>query len=300
MDNDATLHRLLRSQHGAVTTRQLTALGFTPRQVELRVKRWHSVARGVHVASSPTFLTAVWAGLLAGGEHAVVGLEAAGYLAGYLPNEPRRIVVWVRHPRRDFTVGSWRVVFRQGERVGRGTPRRTRPEDTVLDIASTSSEVDAVGALTRALTDGHTTAQKLNDALRARSRQRHRRVLQQLCSQALHGIESALEWLFHRDVVIPHGLPIPIRQESRSAGRVDNLYAEYATIVELDGTAYHRDKLHDYFRDNEHLLSHDSWTLRYGWAHVVHEPCVVAAQVARALQLRGWLPEAAPPRCACT
>ena len=89
---DAALASLLRTQAGAVSAKQLLALGFSRRQIERLARRWVRVASGIFVEAM-TFAAAVWAGLLRGGEGAVVGGEAAGHLAGFLPTEPRTVVV---------------------------------------------------------------------------------------------------------------------------------------------------------------------------------------------------------------
>lgn len=280
--------RLLAAQSGVVSTRQLLTLGYSRGQVARMARRWHSPAQGIHLAGEVTWLTAVWAGLLAGGDDAAVGGLAAGHLLGFVATQPKHIEVWARHRRKDFRVGALLVTFRQGVRASRGEPRRSNVEDTVLDIAATGSELDAVAACTRSLADRYTTATRLLEALRARSRQRHRGVLESLCSQTMHGVESALEWLFETRVLQPHSLPAPQRQEARTAGRVDGAYEAWRCIVELDGARYHRDKGHDYHRDNEHVITREERTLRFGWDQVVRGSCRSARQVALALELGGW------------
>ncbi len=295
---DAALASLLRTQAGAVSAKQLLALGFSRRQIERLARRWVRVASGIFVEAM-TFAAAVWAGLLRGGEGAVVGGEAAGHLAGFLPTEPRTVVVWARHVHEDMRVGPWLVQFRQGKRGGRGTPPATRPEVTVLDIAERSSEVDAVGALTRALAERHTTGERVARELNGRGRQRHRRLIARLCEEGEAGIESALEYLLLRNVIRAHGLPEPDRQRRRTAGRVDNHYDEYGLIVEADGASHHRDKAHDYFRDNEHLLVHDERTLRFGWVQVNAQACRAADQLARGLEQGGWDGNRGSTTCDC-
>lgn len=281
------LAALLRQQEGAVAVQQLLELGFTRRQIERLSRRWLRVSQGVYVVE-PTFLAAVWAGVLRGGEGAVVGGAAAGFLAGFLPTAPRAIVVWAATPHEDLEIGAWQVRFRQGARSGRGAPPVTRPEVTVLDIAATLSEIDAVGAFTRALAERHTTGERVAAELAGRGRQRHRRLLERLCAAESRGLESVLEYLLLRNVIRAHGLPEPDRQQRRSAGRVDNVYEDHGLIVEADGASHHRDKAHDYFRDNEHLLEHDERTLRFGWVQVTAGACEAADQLARGLARGGW------------
>jgi very-short-patch-repair endonuclease len=72
------------------------------------------------------------------------------------------------------------------------------------------------------------------------------------------------------------------------------VYEAYRLIVELDGLAYHLDKVADMERDNHHLVA-GYRTLRFGWTHVAGNPCAVAATVAAALHQGGW--EGSPRRC---
>lgn len=121
-----------------------------------------------------------------------------------------------------------------------------------------------------------------------RERVRHARTIKDLCAAAGAGIESGLEWLFQRNVVAWHRLPVPRRQASTQEGRVNGFYDEWGVIVELDGMRDHCDWSKDMLRDNAHAVRMDAVTLRYGWNAVTRQPCEVAGQVADALALRGW------------
>lgn len=102
----------------------------------------------------------------------------------------------------------------------------------------------------------------------------------------IEGVLSALERRYRRDVEHAHGLPAAKRQVrtrlgSRSA-YLDNLYAVFCLIVELDGLEWHpaAERWLDIRRDNVHASS-GFVTLRYNWADVTVRPCEVASEVAR-------------------
>ena len=128
-----------------------------------------------------------------------------------------------------------------------------------------------------------------------RQRVRHANAITQLCTAAGTGIESGLEWLFHKDVLTAHGLPLPRRQTVSEEGRIDCLYDDWSVIVELDGIRDHSDWSKDMFRDNAHALRLDAVTLRYGWTATTRHACAAAGQVAEALSARGWAGK--PRRC---
>jgi len=133
------------------------------------------------------------------------------------------------------------------------------------------------------------------------SRHPKRDLLLEISHEVADGAESALELRYRRDVQRPHRLPPAAHQASLSGHeRIDNLYAEYGLIVELDGRQFHAGLAAsgDSARDNQHLLLGYA-TLRFTWAQVANTPCAVAAQVAAALRLGGWQGKIRPcPKCA--
>lgn len=291
------INRILKEQAGVITTKQLASLGMNPGKIKRITRRWSRVTRGLYLTESPSFDAAIWAGWLAGGDGAAIGEYAAAYRWGFVDEEPDEVVVWAPEPRVGFQLGQWGVRFRRASRPSRRTPPLTLVEDTVLDCANAGSEVEAVAVATRALADGFTTVGRLLDSLRQRSRQRHRPLLQDLCAGV--GVESVLEFLFDRNVIVGHGLPRPTRQASLAAGRVDCHYDAYRLIVELDGGKYHNDKARDFFRDNEHLLTRDEVTLRFGWFQANGGACQSARQLARGLRRGGWSGTPRGGRCRC-
>lgn len=282
------LGALAASQAWVVTSDQLSELSLgTLRRLR---KDWRHLSRGVWCLREPTWESVAWAGLLRGGESAVLGGAAAAHTDGLLPRAPATICVWVP-PHASVSGmewGPWVVKFRRGERRAWGHPPRTRPEDTVLD-STRELDADSVIALAaRALTERRTTRERVLEALSRRQRVSHRSSLEELCSVAGEGIESVLEWRYLERVERRHRLPTLARQARLDGvARLDGLYREFGLAVELDGRAFH-DVTADMGRDNRHALTHGITTLRYGWQAVTTQPCVVAAEVARALNIRGW------------
>ncbi|MBB1511737.1 hypothetical protein H5399_03850 [Tessaracoccus sp. MC1627] len=218
----------------------------------------------------------------------MLGEDAAAHLHDAVRDAPSRIAVWTAARRDGFTVGQWSVVYRRGTRKGMGSPPRTSVETSLVDLARVSSEDATVAALARALAQGRTLPARILATLATRQRTRHSAVIKELCGYAGQGIESALEWRFQSQVLLPHGLPVPEKQARSVVGRGDSLYRDTRLAVELDGVRDHTEWSKDMARDNERLVAEDTSTLRYGWQAVTLDACAVAAQLADALGARGW------------
>jgi very-short-patch-repair endonuclease len=201
------------------------------------------------------------------------------------------------------------IVLHRSSRVSQAAhpvlaPPRTRLEETVLDLAGTAATVDdACGWVTRALGRRLTTQAQLQEAMALRARLRWRRPLAQALTAEWGGVHSSLEYRYLRDVERPHLLPRGVRQARarQGLGTVyrDVLYDQYALAVELDGRVAHPgdQRWPDIQRDNA-AAAGGILTLRYGWYDVTERPCQVAAQVARALRLRGYtLAQGCSPAC---
>jgi very-short-patch-repair endonuclease len=72
-------------------------------------------------------------------------------------------------------------------------------------------------------------------------------------------------------------------------------------VIELDGRVAHpaESQWKDKARDNAAAVE-GMQTLRYGWTQVRRNPCGTAAEVAKVLQVRGWVggPRSCSPSCA--
>ncbi|MFC0359459.1 hypothetical protein ACFFHC_06595 [Kytococcus schroeteri] len=176
--------------------------------------------------------------------------------------------------------------------------RRTRPEDTLVDVVDRmppEARSEVFTWLARALGHRVTRPDLLQDTLRRRRQVRHRRELTEALEDLARGTASHLEHRYMADVHRRHGLP-PAHQQAPVASGVpgrgafaDVAYRGPGVLVELDGRLGHVGEgvLRDRRRDNANTLA--GWaTLRFGWHDVVGDPCAVARDVAQALAARGW------------
>jgi len=300
------LTSLARVQGGAIARAQVHAAGLTDEVVGrlLRTGTWRRLAPGVYGLGPDTWLQRVWAGLLLGGPDAVAGGLAAARLS-HLPlddpagAEAAPIDVYVgRSHAAPVSDGRWR--FFRADRVGELVPRRTRPARTIVDLAEHATADQLAGLVGGAIQRHQVSARAILAELSALKRHRQRHLLMELVAAANQGVTSALEWRYVRDVERAHGLPRAERQaKPLSLYRVDNLYADYDVIVELDSQAYHRGAAAgvDLERDRVHA-SQGYLTLRLTWGDVVDRPCRTASEVGAALAGKGWRGRVVPcPRC---
>lgn len=181
-----------------------------------------------------------------------------------------------------------------------GTLTATTAAETAVDlVARAKKEDDVVGILTRASRD--VKSKEIRTAAGRRNILRHRQLLMDVLAEVAEGIESPLEFRYHRDVEVRHGLPraeLQLREKlSGSWIRADCRYRRYRVRIELDGQLAHPGGRTDAdtCRDNAALLATAEITLRYRWRHVAANPCGTAAQVAEALRRGGWSGQ--PTRC---
>lgn len=248
------------------------------------------MASGLYCLTPPSWTSWCWAGLVRAGEGSVISGLAAAHLDGLVTKAPEQITVW--HTR-SFPIDSLndpsvRVVFRRGHRKGSGDPTHTDPTNAILDAAAEADEDSLVALVAKALAEEKVTSEEVLKGVAARTRLRNRRLLRVLCAEGSKGVESVLEWRFLTEIIRAHDLPEPVRQERVIVGtRSDNVWNEYALVVELDGRLGHEQAFRDMQRDNR-LAFEGYMTLRYGWHDVTTRPCEAASQLARALQGRGW------------
>ncbi len=297
VDLPAHLLSLAHHQSGVLHHTQLTQL---PTGALRRLRDdWVVLGNGLFCIQTPTWSSAAWAGLLRAGTGSVLGGAAASHLHGFLNSAPLNLTVWVPGTSKPaLPVEKWTVIFRRAGRRGLGSPLRTQVEDTILDSAAELDEDSLVAIVSRALSERRTTRSRLLVASSSRERLRHRCIIQEMCGAMGDGIESVLEWRYLERVERRHRLPTLERQARLGGGeRLDGLYRQFALAVELDGRQFH-DAAKDMGRDNRHVLHSGVDTLRYGWHAVTTQPCAVAAQVAQALNTRGWSGHMRPcPEC---
>jgi hypothetical protein len=296
-----SLYRTSLFQRNVFTIAQLRAAGLSMDYLksQVRQRNWQRPYRGVYATFSGELPreAELWAAVLAAGEGAVLSYQSAAELWGLADKPSRAIHVTIPKARRVMQLP--RVVIHYSTRADEAQhparlPPRTLIEETVLDLAAASAELDdAIGWVTRALGRKLTTQDDLRDAVAVRLRMRWRNALAELLSPDAEGMHSVLEVRYSRDVERPHGLPQGARQakfqyNGRNAYR-DRFYEKYLTVVELDGRATHTiDKRWDDIHRDNATSAEGVLTMRYGWRDVTEHPCQVAAEVARALANRGF------------
>jgi len=290
---------LLAAQDGVISRRQALGTGASQAVIDRLVRddRWSRLCRGIYVrgVAEPTFRQHAWAGLLLVGEPAAVGGHASLFLRG-LGREPHQIELVTPRDAQHRLPDRYVTLRDSLQRLDRrrGTLSSVCAEDALLDIGRTVSLEFFVGLVTDAVRERITTAARLHRSLLLRPpAARRAELLEVLCD--LQGLESNLEYVFRRDVERAHGLPVGLRQVRTRAGRIDVLYKQYGVIAEVDGRLGHlTGAFRDLHRDNEHATSL-LITLRYGSHDIRSDPCRVAAQLGRALEVRGWT--GGPARC---
>ena len=292
-----------------ITTSECLRLGAGADWVERQVAsgRWRRMARGVLVTySGPlTWRTRASAALVRAGPGALLSHRSAAFLHGFAGSPPQIIDVTIPRARRLKPMDGVRV-HRRARRLAtrRSGLAVVGVGDAVLDVLGDARDVDsAVGVLCDATRAGVPVGAVLA-ALDHRPAQRRRRLVLELLGEVRAGIESPLEYRYHRDVERRHGLPRSrLQREEVIDGRwirADAVYVGLGVRAELDGELAHPGGRTDadIWRDNGVLIERGDLTLRYRWRHVV-SACATAAQVERALRSRGWTGSARPcgPTC---
>jgi very-short-patch-repair endonuclease len=288
-------------QHGVVTRRQALAHALTSGMVRHRLRsgRWRRLSSGVYATfTGPLSRPAqLWAAVLAGGPGALLSHDTAAELAGLIDVPSADIHVTVPAGRNFVCPPGVRVHFSIRTEVARHPsrlPPQTTMEQTVIDLAEAANTAEqAISWAIRACARRSTTVDRLRVAFAARKKPRWRSALDAVLVDVESGCQSMLELTYLREVARAHGLPSAQRQVTRArrGGRWydDVFYADYCTIVELDGQAAHPADARgrDATRDNEAAAA-GLWTLRYTTADVVNRQCELAQGVASLLRRNGW------------
>jgi hypothetical protein len=291
------LRGLAAAQAGCVTREQALGLGLSRHALArlLDQRRWRRLAPGLYLThdADAAWDALAWGGVLLGGSGARLGGRAAGFAGGLVETAPDPVEVLVPHGSSARSRSHWRFVHeRPGVRDPRctGSPPRLLVPDTVLDLCEAATPRQVEDLVSTAVQRRLTTTRHLERALRRRRRHAHRALLADLLADVGEGAETPLELRYLRDVERRHGLPRGARQRTtRSPGVRDVLYRAHGVLVELDGKLGHEGagRFRDMRRDNAALME-QLLSLRYGYADVVGEACLVAAQVGQLLQWRGW------------
>jgi len=243
-------------------------------------------------------------GLLYAGPSAALSHRSAAYRHEMISRPPSLIEVSIPHARRSTSRDGIEVYRRRDMPISGGRLRSTVVPATFVDLAGTTKDVDTiVGLASAALGRAHLT--QLRDEIHRRSRVPNRDLLLEILGAVEHGVESPLEFRYHRDVERRHRLPRSQLQARQVLDglwiRADCVYPSHGVRVELDGQLAHPNGRTDadVWRDNAALVLARDLTLRYRWVHVAVRPCATARQVTLALRSRGWGGSAEPcgPDC---
>ena len=279
------LARLAGRQHGVVSRAQLLAAGLTRHEIEHRIAvgALLPIHRGVYAVghTALSHRSYLQAALLASGPGSALSFLTAAVLWELLTHREGPIHITRAGPRRDGRKGI--VLHRAGriettERCGLPV---TTPHQTLLDLAATASDRDLKRATTEAqvrrLIDpatllagaaGRPGASRLRDLL-TQDPQRTRSVAE---DRLLALIAKA-------------GLPRPLTNARVAGHEVDVLWPRERLIVEMDGYAYHGNRLafeHDRRRDAE-LAAAGYRVIRVTWRQLTREPEAVLVRLAQAI-----------------
>lgn len=298
-----------RRRRGVVLTSELKAWGADKAWIKRQVDggRWQRLHRGVLVTHSGpvSWWARAWAAVLYSGPGTGLSHASAAIVHGWRALGDGAIEVSVPRTRRVRTTPGLVIHHRMTmPPLTAGLPAVVRAHAVVDLVACSRSDDDVVALLCTAVRHG-TWPDEILEALASRGRLRGRALLTDVLAGVTEGVESTLEHRYRRDVERAHGLPIGVLQQRQNIGgrwiRADCTYRGWNVRVELDGQLAHpfgrTDD--DTWRDNDVLLERGDLTLRYRWSHVAVRPCRTAAQVARALQARGWRGQPRPCGPAC-
>ena len=300
---------LAKSQDDVITSLQLHTLGATTDWItrQVRGKRWQRLLPGVYLTHTGQnrWRSRARAALLYAGRGAALSHSSAAFHHNLIDRPGAVVHVSVPHGRRVARQKGIEIHRRRHMPQVWGRLPATGPIDTVVDMSELdSTTADGVVSLVCAALQRNVDGEQMLKAVLRRRSLRHRALLLDLLAVVDKGIESALEYRYHR-VERAHGLPqsqLQVRQVLDGLWlRADCVYRRYRLRIELGQLAHPFGRTDsDVWRDNAVVISTEELTLRYRWRHVAITPCQVARQVALALRARGWrgAPKPCGPTCA--
>jgi hypothetical protein len=292
---DVALVEAATRQHGIVSRRQLTAIGFSAGAIVRRIEaqRLHPVHRGVYAVGHPLLMryARYMAAVLACGERAVLSHRSAAALWGLCPPPSGRIDVTIprggSRNRRGVAVHTTRRLAADEATACEGVPCTTLAR-TLLDLAAVTQWRELRRALEQASYLGLFDRVALDAALgRARGRRgtgRMRRLLAELVDEPPL-VRDELERRF-LDLLHTASLPHPVVNGLLAGHQVDFHWPAKRLVVETDGRAAH-DHAVAFERDRRRDLDLElaGWhVVRVTWRQVVNEPRRVAAMLRARLQ----------------
>lgn len=238
-------------QAGVISRRQALDAKLTPDVIRARAAsgRWRRIYRGIYATfNGPLTRDArLWAAVLYAGTGAVLSHETAAELHNLNDGQSPLIHVTVPLERQVRALPGMMVhrserLAEQDLKVPAGQLPRTPVEETILDLASNTDNVDDVCALVaRAFARNLTSVQFMGYALAQRERQKWRAEISEFVTAAVGGAHSVLEFRYDRDVEKAHGLPlsrhqVSFKKKDGSRGYRDRVFEDWKLIIELEET----------------------------------------------------------------
>jgi very-short-patch-repair endonuclease len=293
---------LAADQEGVVGRAQLLEHGVGASSIARAARSGilHRLHRGVYSVVAPELLSEdghVFAALMAAGRGAMLARGTAEWRWRVIPAPPTHIELSVPRYRRGQLAGVELIrhgPLRPGDVTWNGRFRSTSVERTLLDLAARYDRRALLKALAEAefqhdlrpddvlriLRRGHPGSARLRAALNAHV--------------PGHGqARSRLERRF-RELLIAHGIELPLRNERIGPWIVDCLWPDRRVVVELDGHQHARPHQADTDADRDlWLRRHGYITRRYGTKQLDEQPDTVTHDLQQALG-EATAPGAAP------
>jgi len=286
---------LAARQHGVVSRQQLLAAGLTSKTIKTRLSAGALLPlhRGVYAVGHRALRREGWwmAAVLAAGPGAALSHRSAAALHAIAPTGPTRPEVSTPAQRRvpEIQVHARRPLDARDVATVEGIPV-TAMHRTLVDLADVLPTPRLARALGEAERLGRLDVRAIEGALeRTRGRRgpgaaRLRAALAELRSAGLTLTRSELEDRFLA-LLDAHDLPRPRTNVQIGAHEVDALWPSARLVVELDGYAFHHDRVafhRDRRKDND--LADAGYALRrFTHEDVVRRPDDVARRISRAL-----------------
>lgn len=286
-------------QSGVLARRQLLELGFSANDIDRLVRRreWRIVHPGVLVDHTGplTRIQREWVAVLALWPAALCHESA---IAG-IPAREIHVAIGLHRTLTPLPGTRLHPIAHLEERVDwRAAPPRTRTDHAVIDLMSRRIKDDDIAGAYAALAQAchsATRPERIERALRGRTRVAGRPLITGMLSDLRTGACSVLERGYLQRVERPHGLPRASRQRASVASGArtaqDVRYEAYSVIVELDGRVIH-DRPEswdaDAARDLAELAITKAVTARVTYGLVFGRECETAGWIGLILRRQGW------------
>jgi predicted transcriptional regulator of viral defense system len=287
---DRRIARIAARQCGLVTRRQLLAAGLRSSAITERIAagKLHPLYRGVYLvghAVPPAGAQAMGA-ILACGPGAVISHGSAAHLFGLTETAPAEIHVSVpgvsRRGRQGIRLHRPTTLGKDDVGVFDGVIPITSPARTLIDLAPTTG----LRELERAVHEAQLQKLATADVLRVRlDGQRGARALAAVLATDPVRTKSDGESRLY-PLIRKAGFPRPEVDVKLHGFEWDFVWRDQRVAVEADSQTYHslprsveRDR-----RKEAVMRSHDYEVLRFSWTQIAHQPEIVIAGIAAALE----------------